>query len=429
MPASPFDLFVQRNIVRRWKAEVTRTQEEVVVLSPYVTSPTAHTVLAARQAGLKCRLFTLFNADLFLSGASSASTLRRLKSAGVALFAVTDLHAKIIIAMPHFASIGSQNLTASGTIRREASVAITDPKSVRQIYSEIQPWCDSSVEITDAMLDEMLRGLPRLKKKRKLLRQETDKLDHDIRVSEKARRLAAELQAKLAEQQSLEALRESTTRIWEQSVQKSRARIRANVARPQDNNGNWHTILRPTAPYDMTRWSLEDGSTIRFDRLNNYLCMIHGSWRLGFARVGQTRIRFVGRTIHWFQPFTIGGEECHVVFNANWTDSNAPNMACDIKLIRLGGAAHIEAWFRLSGMEIQSITVTKDDPYKHVQTWAESNRKLIADDLLKTLLQSFSYKRPTSAGEAATFFGQVGNRYYLQAGRIAECPLLIATPR
>src|SRR5438477_231395 len=61
-------------------------------------------------------------------------------------------------------TIGSQNLTSRGMGNREASVLITDPALVGQAETEAIAWLRDRVLITPAMIEELSKQLPRLKK-------------------------------------------------------------------------------------------------------------------------------------------------------------------------------------------------------------------------------------------------------------------------
>src|SRR4051812_20475419 len=98
------------DVCRRWKKE-SEQADRVVVLSPYLTHA-AEKIL--ETPGGRCEVYTVFQAENFVSGASSIHTLLKLKEHGCSLFHLPDLHAKIVLVPGQFASIGSQNLTRRG---------------------------------------------------------------------------------------------------------------------------------------------------------------------------------------------------------------------------------------------------------------------------------------------------------------------------
>src|SRR5690606_20384957 len=101
----------------------------------------------------RCEVHTIFEPEVFVTGASSIRTLKRLAVAGIPLFSLTDLHAKVIVVPGQFASIGSQNITAGGTTRLEANVATADAEKVDAIWREVKPWMKERKPITVEMIE------------------------------------------------------------------------------------------------------------------------------------------------------------------------------------------------------------------------------------------------------------------------------------
>jgi phosphatidylserine/phosphatidylglycerophosphate/cardiolipin synthase-like enzyme len=99
-----------RSISRQWTALIRRNPANVLIVSPYLTSWTADTVIGAALAD-SCEIYTLFCIEVFASGASSLPTVKRLVAGGYRVHQVEGLHAKVVLTDEAF-SVGSQNLTA-----------------------------------------------------------------------------------------------------------------------------------------------------------------------------------------------------------------------------------------------------------------------------------------------------------------------------
>jgi hypothetical protein len=82
-------------------------------LLPYLTSRVSECVLGvwARQ-----NVHTVFEVELFASGASRLSPLRKVLAAGHQLFHVPRLRAKIVLDHNGFVSVGSRNLGRGCTL-------------------------------------------------------------------------------------------------------------------------------------------------------------------------------------------------------------------------------------------------------------------------------------------------------------------------
>lgn len=148
-----------RSIDRRWRNELHDETVKVWAFSPYLTSKTADSVLGRLGEGA-CEIYTLFEMEVFASGASSLSTLSKLLDQGHQLFHLPRLHAKIILAPGEFASIGSQNLTSRGTRNKEATIAFQDSANLKELEKSIQPWLLERIPITKAMIADMEELLP-----------------------------------------------------------------------------------------------------------------------------------------------------------------------------------------------------------------------------------------------------------------------------
>src|SRR5205823_4815004 len=64
------ECYYLRSIDRRWRSELRKARERVLVLSPYVTSPMAELVLECASPGL-CEIYTTLSVETFAAGASS----------------------------------------------------------------------------------------------------------------------------------------------------------------------------------------------------------------------------------------------------------------------------------------------------------------------------------------------------------------------
>lgn len=173
------DRYYLRSIDRRWRNELQKAQQRVIVLSPYITSQTADLVLDCTSPKIS-KVYSVFSAENFASGASSIKTLIRLIERGYLLYGVDNLHAKIILIDDTFASIGSQNLTSNGVRNREASVAITDTQDVMTIWKLSEPWLKDAYPITIEMLNELEKELPDLKKEYDEARKKSKEIEKNV---------------------------------------------------------------------------------------------------------------------------------------------------------------------------------------------------------------------------------------------------------
>ncbi|MGJ8641038.1 MAG: phospholipase D-like domain-containing protein [Opitutaceae bacterium] len=142
-----------KSIADKWRRAVKKSEGQVVVLSPYLTSRTADSVIE-RVEPKRCRIYTVFSIEAFASKASSLPTIRRLHDAKYSIYHLPKLHAKIVYVEGEFASIGSQNVTRGGTQNTEASVAFTEIEDLEQIDKSIQQWSKDALLVSEKMILE-----------------------------------------------------------------------------------------------------------------------------------------------------------------------------------------------------------------------------------------------------------------------------------
>jgi len=424
-------LYIKKKITRQWSLKRESNNGEFIAFSPYLTSPTADSVLAPTGNHQHCRVYTLFNAEVFANGSSSIRTLKRLKTQGVKLFAIENLHAKVVVVPEVCASIGSQNITGKGNHNLEASVLFSDRATVNNIWSELQPWIQNATEISSEMIEDMIRLLPPIKKAVKKVVEKSRQLDEKIKNEEHERQKQQEADLLKKSQEirrdQIQQFRSETTLQWNR-LEKSRQEIPVKVSSRIGSNGYKSEVLsRTSASDDLTLWQIRDVLPFKLNRLSNYLCLIYGSWKIGFCRVGKTGIRFVGNSIKRNEKtFQIAGETCQVAFSANWVSDDSPNLVCTIHPAGFRGKLNLTGWFRLTGFSIVEMECINDVNRPDLEDWANSNKAAIERDILSPLLSTFYYANPTSISRANAFFGPRKTSYLLRLGMIEKHPMLVA---
>ena len=88
---------ILKDMATRWKRAVASTVEtdSVLVFSPYLTGRVDKLLTVGKAA--KRSVFTRFDMETFVSGASTITALRRLIEAKVEVWKVDGLHAKMVI--------------------------------------------------------------------------------------------------------------------------------------------------------------------------------------------------------------------------------------------------------------------------------------------------------------------------------------------
>lgn len=131
------------NVVRKWKKLIESTKRDVWILSPYLTSSTAETVILSSDR-IKIKVFIEFSIYDFIAEASSLKTLKKLLLNGIEIYQIDNLHAKLIIIDNEIISIGSQNVTLGGTKNKEVTVITRYDAGSYKLIDEAKVWFSES---------------------------------------------------------------------------------------------------------------------------------------------------------------------------------------------------------------------------------------------------------------------------------------------
>lgn len=91
-----------------------KTEHRIRIISPFIQDSMTRHLVASMDKGIAAQLITRFYREDFIRSVSSLTALRNLRKAGVDIFALKDLHAKLYLFDDNIAIIGSANFTGGG---------------------------------------------------------------------------------------------------------------------------------------------------------------------------------------------------------------------------------------------------------------------------------------------------------------------------
>ena len=91
-----------------------KTKRQIRIISPFIQESVSKHLITSMGRGISSQLITRFYREDFICSVSSLTALKNLQAAGVELFALKDLHAKLYLFDDHTAIIGSANFTGGG---------------------------------------------------------------------------------------------------------------------------------------------------------------------------------------------------------------------------------------------------------------------------------------------------------------------------
>ncbi len=470
-----------KNIARRWKKEVSKNREKAYIFSPYITSSTAESVLS-QVSGIELEIYTLFSAELFSSKASSIKTIKNISNLGHKIFHLPNLHAKIVLMPEVFASVGSQNLTSSGTKNKEASIVVLDKKIISQIHKEIQYWIQERIPVTAEMIDAMENDLAPLEILFQKAISESKKLDKNIFDAQvqrdaEVKRIAIEQEKMLREQEAqklkefgetlllLASIGAEQQEMEQDKIIKQQEQLHAYiqqtlkssetaVAKVCNINPKHYIDYKYTAASkkqerkplqnslivqngrDLTSWSVH-GITVHLEMRKRYLIMIpEDNGKIGWARVVKTRISFIGQGVNFLEkdkillddiPFSL-----FISVTADWSEERPfnRNIAISVRVSDQIIICTINAWFSIDGLIFTDVNpINRIDIQGYEASYILDIIKKshqFKEQCLRLIVKPFIYKTHLHGIDAESFFNLVGYRYELKLAMIGEYPILLA---
>ena len=256
-------------LTRFWRERLLG-EREVIIASPYLTSPLAEEILdmCDRQT-----VSVLTRCDLldFLRGASSVAVLRRLIEVNVAVFVTPKLHAKVICTTG-WASIGSKNLTLRSESNLEASVVVESPRDVARVRRVLEEWRSSGEQV-------MLADLEDIETQCDLLRADWAGLRARLRQTRDA---LGELRSNRQIQRRIEEERERQAREVERDAAEAARRLQDRVREAEERieQSRYVSELRGIEVRDVPRGDGRRVRCIRRRGQDNLLVWLDGSAKL-----------------------------------------------------------------------------------------------------------------------------------------------------
>jgi hypothetical protein len=429
------------DIAQCWRKEISSGPEVAYVLSPYITSNTAESVLSGMPSG-HCEIYTIFSAELFASKASSLKTLKNLMALGHRIFHLPSLHAKIVLIPGLFASIGSQNLTDHGTRNKEANISLSDKKIIEELESLIKPWLNCRVLVTHEMICDMEEMLDNIRQAYQKAQLDAEKADETVFQQQKQRDADAEQRAREEEQRLAQEAEERQLQRENELLSQRRILLKSNISKTAQSEEDALGVVQVVAyskkslvslhNRDFTRWKINNISVL-LDRGKRHIFIMEDSGKLGLARVMRHCITFVGQGVRFGGNIALGEFKYKISINGDWAEFTRHGRNISIEIYNLYDSALcvVSAWFSIYGLDIIRIerlsqdyhTISQSD---HVMSWIERNHYIFEEECLKLILMPFVYGGKRLHGvQADTFFGSIGSKFILKVVLVGDSPILI----
>ncbi|MHC5194875.1 phospholipase D-like domain-containing protein [Pseudomonas frederiksbergensis] len=269
----------------RWKQDAKRSTKPLTILSPYITGDVALNLVKGKA---HARIYTLFEAEVFVARGSSLDDIKRLMK-DHQVYRLDGLHAKLVTDNASFVTVGSQNLTRGGQFNNELSVHLWDKPARQQAMAIVEPWLEGATLITPAMVADMEKDIERLRAMYRKFKEECDK--HQGKVDAAAKQYARrERQAAQAKNRAV--IGAKLNKALSSGATKTGLVTRKDVVSTPflkiDNNASLLT------------WERQRGNDIELRKGMRYLCFLDSN-AFGWARVAEKQITRIGLNIKYGQ--------------------------------------------------------------------------------------------------------------------------------
>lgn len=277
------------DIYPRWKSAVSNADESITIYSPYLDQPLVALLKSSKISFENIKVITDFDIPILIEHPIQLTAIKTLIRSGVSVYNLQRLHAKVLLVDDSVAILGSQNFTRYARHSKEASSGPHHQLENTHFLGTLIKWRQEAEPIDEDLVDSLLSKLEHRIRQHKKLIEETQTEFNEI--------------CKQHKQEKQNALIHRLEELERQShIRMSQGVVYASIDYVPGEWGGYE-CLRADNEYDMTRWIIEkpNGSIepYRLSRLSMYPMILADSNRMGFARIGKTRISYIRKGLSW----------------------------------------------------------------------------------------------------------------------------------
>lgn len=336
-------VYLARDVYSSWKRCVSKAQTRITVYSPYFDRLLLSLLKNAKLAPALLTVVTDFNPASLLQQSNQLRTIKQLLSKGISVLSLRDLHAKVLLVDDRLVSIGSQNFTSHGRRAKECTAVPLDTLDGSRLVKTLLRWREEAEPIDEELVDMLISKLSKRMLKFKRLIDATQKEFDEV--------------CEQHEQEKQNALIRRLEELERQSkIQMSDGVVYASIVHIYSESNDYDSLIADRG-YDMTKWIIKksQGRTepYRLSRLDIYPIIISENNRMGFARIGKTRITYLRNGVHWTgQYLELGVVRLNVSLDFPETDTRKRNIVLKLSHVDLGSC---EADFLFTGHSVKFV--------------------------------------------------------------------------
>ncbi|TGX51455.1 phospholipase D-like domain-containing protein [Marinobacter orientalis] len=415
-------IYLAKDVYRIWKSRVSEAAESITVYTPFFDGLLISLLKNAQLENESITIVTDLDPSSLLGMPKQLQAIKRALSNGINVLSTPRLHAKVLLTDDKLITVGSQNFTSYGRKSKECTAVPAATLIGSNFVDSLIRWRDDATSIDEDFIDTLLaKLLPHIKRHKQLL--------------EGTEAEFVNLLAQHKEKKHKTLLRRLEYLERQSRIRMSNGIVYASIEHIYGEGDDYDSLIADQQ-YDMTRWVIEkpNGSSEPYllSRLAMYPMIIAETGRMGFARIGKTRITYIRKSLKWSKrALEVGGYSLGVTINFPATDTKKRNIEVKLTHPYLGAC---EAAFLFTGDEFRLIRKSYS---KGGSQWNDQYKtlvKILDDDFFgapdsissffRKFFTSFTYKELGIDNKNVRDF-LTGTRFRLSVIQYQENPVLV----
>lgn len=178
-----------------------------------------------------------------------------------------------------------------------------------------------------------------------------------------------------------------------------------------------------------TNWRFGN-EIVNLSRTYRYLCLHENKGKIGWVRVVDTRITFIGQGVDKAGTVYLNEIPCKLGFTSIWDDDDIANgnLVITIKPPYSSVVLKLKTWFSIDNFNINEIPkITNADTPRlgSIKRYIKDKKDEFKEKILEIMLHRFQYTTNLYGVQANKFFGPVYTTCKLRLAKIQENPVII----
>ncbi len=381
-------IYLARDVFQEWERKISEAKISITIYSPFFDN-LIFTLLKKTSLSYKnITIITDFKPASLLELPNQLNAIKSALTKGISVLSLSGIHAKVLLIDDNYVTIGSQNFTDHARKSKECTAAPNESMEDTKLIKKLVEWREKAIPIDKSLVDQLKPKLKqRIRQHGKILDETQEDFDEIIKQHEQEK-----------QNENIRRLKKLESRS---QIRIFRGPILATITNMYGVDDYYYSLLADYGA-DMTHWIevRTDGTfgTYQLNRLRIYPMIIAETYRMGFARIGKTRITYIRNEVDWTYHIDDVPLEVNISFPKTETMKrniiatlNYPNIGyCKLSILFTGESVKVinKQYIRNSRCRKEIYEIFSDLIERNLFT---SNKQL--DDFLDRSFSHFRYAK------------------------------------